>query len=128
METWWIGPAIGATGLALGWHRGRRADARLRAIEDAVVRRPEEQPETHNRARAEEELNLNLGSLELREALGHAIAQLPEREKLVVTLYYYEELTMREIGEVLGVTASRVSQIHTKAVSRLKSHLSGQGP
>src|SRR5947208_447326 len=53
------------------------------------------------------------------------IAQLPEGEKLVVTLYYYEELTLREIGEVLGVTESRVSQLHTKAVLRLKARLAG---
>src|SRR6188508_2218886 len=51
-----------------------------------------------------------LDATELREALGEAIARLPEREKLVITLYYYEELTLREIGEVLGVTESRVSQ------------------
>jgi len=43
----------------------------------------------------------------------------------VVTLYYYEELTLREIGEVLGVTESRVSQLHTKAILRLKARLSG---
>ena len=61
---------------------------------------------------------------ELNEALAEAIARLPEREKLVVTLYYYEELTLREIGEVLGVTESRVSQLHTKAVLRLKARLS----
>jgi RNA polymerase sigma factor for flagellar operon FliA len=64
-----------------------------------------------------------LAQTELREALGEAIARLPEREKLVVTLYYYEELTLREIGEVLGVTESRVSQLHTKAILRLKSRL-----
>ena len=67
----------------------------------------------------------NLEQTELKEALGEAIARLPEREKLVVTLYYYEELTLREIGEVLGVTESRVSQLHTKAVLRLKARLSG---
>jgi RNA polymerase sigma factor for flagellar operon FliA len=61
---------------------------------------------------------------ELREALGEAISRLPEREKLVVTLYYYEELTLREIGEVLSVTESRVSQLHTKAILRLKARLS----
>jgi RNA polymerase sigma factor for flagellar operon FliA len=69
------------------------------------------------------EVSLEKG--ELREALGDAISRLPEREKLVVTLYYYEELTLREIGEVLGVTESRVSQLHTKAVLRLKARLSG---
>jgi RNA polymerase sigma factor for flagellar operon FliA len=65
-----------------------------------------------------------MAQTELREILAEAIARLPEREKLVVTLYYYEELTLREIGEVLGVTESRVSQLHTKAVLRLKSRLS----
>jgi len=67
----------------------------------------------------------SLSQTELREAIADAIARLPEREKLVVTLYYYEELTLREIGEVLGVTESRVSQLHTKAVLRLKARLSG---
>jgi RNA polymerase sigma factor for flagellar operon FliA len=66
-----------------------------------------------------------LDEAETRELLADAISRLPEREKLVITLYYYEELTLREIGEVLGVTESRVSQLHTKAVLRLKSRLSG---
>lgn len=66
-----------------------------------------------------------LDETELRESLAEAIARLPEREKLVVTLYYYEELTLREIGEVLGVTESRVSQLHTKAILRLKARLAG---
>jgi RNA polymerase sigma factor FliA len=60
---------------------------------------------------------------ETKDRLADAIARLPEREKLVVALYYYENLTLREIGEVLGVTESRVSQLHTKAVLRLKSRL-----
>ncbi len=67
----------------------------------------------------------SLSQTELREAIADAIARLPEREKLVVTLYYYEELTLREIGEVLGVTESRVSQLHTKAILRLKARLAG---
>ena len=62
---------------------------------------------------------------ELREIVADAITSLPEREKLVITLYYYEELTLREIGEVLGVTESRVSQLHTKAILRLKARLGG---
>ena len=66
-----------------------------------------------------------LDETEVRETLADAIARLPEREKLVITLYTYEELTLREIGEVLGVTESRVSQLHTKAVLRLRSRLSG---
>jgi RNA polymerase sigma factor for flagellar operon FliA len=66
-----------------------------------------------------------LDETELRETMADAISRLPEREKLVITLYYYEELTLREIGEVLGVTESRVSQLHTKAVLRLRSRLGG---
>jgi RNA polymerase sigma factor FliA len=66
-----------------------------------------------------------LSHTEAKESIAEAIARLPEREKLVVTLYYYEDLTLREIGEVLGVTESRVSQLHTKAVLRLKSRLGG---
>ena len=62
---------------------------------------------------------------ELRDRIADAIAALPEREKLVIALYYYENLTLREIGEVLGVTESRVSQLHTKAILRLKAHLAG---
>ena len=62
---------------------------------------------------------------ELKDRLADAIAALPEREKLVIALYYYENLTLREIGEVLGVTESRISQLHTKAVLRLKSRLQG---
>jgi RNA polymerase sigma factor for flagellar operon FliA len=69
-----------------------------------------------------------LAETELREAIGDALARLPEREKLVVTLYYYEELTLREIGEVLGVTESRVSQLHTKAILRLKARLGATAP
>ena len=68
-----------------------------------------------------------LDETETKELLADAISRLPEREKLVVTLYYYEELTLREIGEVLGVTESRVSQLHTKAVLRLKARLAGGG-
>jgi len=62
---------------------------------------------------------------EARESIADAISRLPEREKLVITLYYYEDLTLREIGEVLGVTESRVSQLHTKAILRLKARLAG---
>ncbi len=66
-----------------------------------------------------------LAQSEIKDRLADAIAALPEREKLVIALYYYENLTLREIGEVLGVTESRISQLHTKAVLRLKSRLQG---
>lgn len=60
---------------------------------------------------------------ETRQALADAIAHLPEREKVVLTLYYYEGLTLAEIGQVLGVTESRICQIHTKAVLHLRGKL-----
>jgi len=58
---------------------------------------------------------------ELKDRLADAIESLPERERLVIALYYYENLRLREIGQVLGVTESRVSQLHTKAVLGLRS-------
>jgi len=60
---------------------------------------------------------------ETRQILAEAINRMPEREKVVLTLYYYEGLTLAEIGEVLGVTESRVCQIHTKAVLQLRSRI-----
>ena len=60
---------------------------------------------------------------EMKDILAQAIERLPEREKIVVALYYYEGLTLREIGEVLSVTESRVSQLHTKAITRMKAKL-----
>jgi RNA polymerase sigma factor for flagellar operon FliA len=59
----------------------------------------------------------------LREALVEGIEELPEREKLVMGLYYEQELNLREIGEVLGVSESRVCQIHTQAIARLRVRL-----
>ena len=58
-----------------------------------------------------------------RERVAAAIQQLPEKERLVLSMYYYEELTMKEIGRILNVTESRVCQIHTKAVLHLKGKL-----
>ena len=55
--------------------------------------------------------------------VAEAIDQLPEKERLVISLYYYEELTMKEIGEILTITESRVSQIHTKSILRLRGRL-----
>ncbi len=65
---------------------------------------------------------------EVKAILADAIEKLPERERLVIALYYYEGLTLKEIGQVLTVTESRVSQLHTKAVLRLRARLrSAQG-
>ena len=60
---------------------------------------------------------------ELKRVVGDGINRLPEKEKLVISLYYYEELTMKEIGKVLDITESRVSQIHTKAIILLGARL-----
>jgi RNA polymerase sigma factor FliA len=60
-------------------------------------------------------------ALELKDRLADAIEGLPKRERLVIALYYYENLTLREIGEIFSVTESRVSQLHTKAVLALRS-------
>jgi len=65
---------------------------------------------------------------EMKQHLIDAIDGLPEKERLVLTLYYYEELTMKEIGLTLGVVESRVSQIHSSAVLRLRVALSGITP
>ncbi|MCC6225950.1 MAG: RNA polymerase sigma factor WhiG [Microthrixaceae bacterium] len=62
---------------------------------------------------------------ELRQLLAQAINTMAEREKIVLTLYYYENLTLQEIGKVLSVTESRVCQIHTKAVLQLRHRLAG---
>jgi RNA polymerase sigma factor for flagellar operon FliA len=65
-----------------------------------------------------------LGDMEKEELKGYlvqAISLLSEQERLVVALYYYEEMTLKEIGEVMQISESRVSQIHTKAVLKLKS-------
>ena len=63
--------------------------------------------------------NLN----ELKQAMAEAIEQLPEQEKMVLSLYYFEELNMKETGQVLSITESRVSQIHSQAVIRLRNKL-----
>jgi RNA polymerase sigma factor for flagellar operon FliA len=60
---------------------------------------------------------------ERTEIVADAIGRLPERERMVVTLYYHEELTMKEVGAVLGLTESRVSQIHSQAMVRLRGNL-----
>ena len=61
----------------------------------------------------------------LREHLAKAIGRLPEREKLMMALYYEQDLNLREIGEVMGVTESRVCQLHSQAVARLRAQLVG---
>ncbi|MFQ5672367.1 MAG: FliA/WhiG family RNA polymerase sigma factor [Nitrospinales bacterium] len=73
------------------------------------------------KADADPQVQLHLS--ELKGIIAKAIDTLPEKERLMISLYYYEELTMKEIGEVLGITESRVSQIHSKAVLKLRTKL-----
>jgi DNA-directed RNA polymerase specialized sigma24 family protein len=60
---------------------------------------------------------------EMKELLARAVADLPEKEQQVLALYYFEELTMKEVGAVLGIGESRVSQIHSLAVVRVRARL-----
>lgn len=85
---------------------------------------PGEGPGSHkNRNVLNEGPLQGLEKIHFREALGDAISGLPERERLVIALYYDEELNLREIGQVLGVSESRVCQIHSQAAIRLRSRL-----
>lgn len=72
---------------------------------------------------AEETPELHYEQQELKEMLVDAIDKLSEKEKKVITLYYFEDLTLKEISSIMGVSESRISQIHSKAVMRLKSKL-----
>ena len=61
--------------------------------------------------------------LELKDMLAHAIDRLPEKERLVVSLYYYEEMTLKEISLVMHLSEARISQLHTKAIMKMRSYL-----
>lgn len=76
-------------------------------------------PNTNREDRPEMQLELS----EMREILGDAINKLPEKEKTVLSLYYYEELTLKEISAIMKVSESRISQLHTKAIMRLRGKL-----
>jgi RNA polymerase sigma factor for flagellar operon FliA len=90
---------------------GKSSDGEKRDLLECFAGTKEGEPETLAR----------IG--EIKEVIARAIDELPEKERLLVSLYYYEDLTMKEIGEVMGITESRVSQIHTKATLRLKGKL-----
>ena len=70
-----------------------------------------------------EDVEQVLARQEMKNLIGTRMSELPEKEQLVLVLYYYEELTLKEIGEILAVTESRVCQIHTKAILRLKGKI-----
>ncbi|MFG6158696.1 RNA polymerase sigma factor FliA [Halomonas sp. 1390] len=83
--------------------------------------------ETRLESRALESPFAQLLDQEKRQQLVEAIEALPEREKLLMALYYQEELNLKEIGAVLGVSESRVCQLHSQAVSRLRGRLAETG-
>lgn len=83
-----------------------------------------ESPGNEPEARPEENPRASLESEEFQASIAACISRLPEREATVLALYYQEELHLREIGEVLGVTESRVCQIHRQALARLRAQLS----
>jgi len=70
-----------------------------------------------------EDVEQILAKQEMKDLIGTRMSELPEKEQLVLVLYYYEELTLKEIGEILDVSESRVCQIHTKAILRLKGKI-----
>ena len=96
------------------------SSARIFSVEDVGI--DGELPYVEGDGRSPDPL-ANLQSDNFRQGLAEAISELPERERLVVSLYYDEELNLREIGEVLGVTESRVCQIHGRAMVRLRARM-----
>ena len=81
--------------------------------------------DSRGRPTVEAEILLKSG---LRHQLVKALDAMPEREQLLLSLYYEQELNLREIGEVMGVTESRVCQLHTQAIARLRSQFTGELP
>jgi RNA polymerase sigma factor for flagellar operon FliA len=100
-------------------------DATLLSLEDLSIAseeewRKEQERFSHNPF---QDPLLSVEGKDLVEKLTAAVDVLPERERLVISLYYHEELTLREIGEILGLTEGRICQIHSQAVSRLRQAL-----
>ncbi|HEV8210285.1 MAG TPA: RNA polymerase sigma factor FliA [Vicinamibacterales bacterium] len=100
----------------------------LRSAELATIRQasvaPDGQTTLDVAVDPSEGAHARLERLELRGQLANAVLELPERERQILALYYEEELTLAEIGQVIGVGESRVSQLRTQAIARLRSHLS----
>ena len=89
----------------------------------------EEYVEQNNEPRTDTNLHRNteqpeayLEKQELKRILKEAIEKLPEREQKILFFYYFEELTLKEISAIMGVSESRISQLHTKAITRLKEN------
>jgi RNA polymerase sigma factor for flagellar operon FliA len=120
-----------ANDIEIAEHLGIAVEEYNKILQDSVgckVFSVEQLAESGDQAFAEAERDLTqpldlLGKEHFQQALAQAILRLPERERLVISLYYEEELNLREIGEVLNVSESRVSQISSQAIVRLRSRL-----
>lgn len=101
------------------------SEASLVSLEDITSASEEEWRKTQDdfSMRSSQDPFTSVEGKELVEKLAGAIETLPERERMIVTLYYYEELTLREIGEILSLTEGRICQIHAQAVARLQHAL-----
>ena len=119
-----------ALGMSLADYQKTLGDARghqLLYFEDFTGDGEEDFLDRHFTDNDADPLNV-LEEKNLQQALVGAIDRLPEREKLMMALYYEQDLNLREIGEVMGVTESRVCQLHSQAVARLRSQIVGQLP
>jgi RNA polymerase sigma factor for flagellar operon FliA len=119
-----------ATGAEIAQALGLAPEEYARLLEDAVSGQVlsldshiDDHGEPNVAAGAAYSPERRLQATEFRQALGAAIGQLPEREQLVLSLYYEQEMNLREVGAVLGVSESRVCQIHGQAMLRLRSRL-----
>jgi len=112
-------------GLSLGSYQKMLQEARgyqLISFEDFNHADGEDYLDRHDVASSTDPLD-DLLNRKLRERLVQGIERLPEREKVVMGLYYEEELNFREIGETLGVSESRICQLHSQAIARLRSQI-----
>jgi RNA polymerase sigma factor for flagellar operon FliA len=105
--------ARGLSLLSLNRPRSEEADEEVKELGDFIPDEPDNSP-----------FEL-LKKQEVRELMATQIDSLPEKERMVVSLYYFNELTMKEVGHILGVTESRVSQLHSSAILRLRGFLEG---
>ena len=118
-----------AMGMSLAEYQKMLQDARghqLISFEDMVEDSDDDYLERHLKDETNEPSRI-LEDQNLHRLLAQGIEQLPEREKLMMALYYEQDLNLREIGEVMGVTESRVCQLHTQAVARLRARIFGEG-
>lgn len=117
-----------ALGMALADYQKMLQDARghqLIYFEDMVVDGEEDFLERHFTSDADDPVQL-LSQQSVQTLLVQGIEALPEREKLMMALYYEQDFNLREIGEIMGVTESRVCQLHSQAVARLRARLFGR--